>query len=220
LPDLQVFCDFDGTITLEDVGNLLFSRFSDAELWWEKARQWRKNEVDGRELWRAGVSRLRISEAQLTGFVAGIELDPDFYGFYTFCRLNDIPMTVLSDGLDFYIQRILQLHGMDPPVLSNRLIEMADGSFEAEFPFFEQGCGSCANCKGSHIRRMTPSGSESLYVGDGYSDLCALEAADIVYAKDDLLRLCRERGLKCRPFSRFRQVQQGCEELLGVKQRS
>jgi len=45
-------------------------------------------------------------------------------------------------------------------------------------------------------------------VGDGYSDRCAVAAADVVYAKDDLLEYCRARGLAARPFTSLTEVAQ------------
>jgi 2-hydroxy-3-keto-5-methylthiopentenyl-1-phosphate phosphatase len=43
-------------------------------------------------------------------------------------------------------------------------------------------------------------GSELVYVGDGYSDRCAAESADLVFARRGLAGYLEERGI---PFERF-----------------
>lgn len=33
---LRIFCDFDGPIAVKDVGNELFTRYSDRDHWWRR----------------------------------------------------------------------------------------------------------------------------------------------------------------------------------------
>jgi 2-hydroxy-3-keto-5-methylthiopentenyl-1-phosphate phosphatase len=51
-------------------------------------------------------------------------------------------------------------------------------------------------------------------VGDGMSDRFAVEVADVVFAKRQLLAHCRENGIACHPFETFLDVQTGIEKLL------
>ena len=37
---LRIFCDFDGTIAVNDVGNELFTRFGDPKHWWHLVSLW------------------------------------------------------------------------------------------------------------------------------------------------------------------------------------
>jgi hypothetical protein len=54
---------------------------------------------------------------------------------------------VLSDGLDYYIQRVLLRHGLDLPVLANHLEFAPPDRIAVSFPYFEHSCGKCGNCK-------------------------------------------------------------------------
>jgi 2-hydroxy-3-keto-5-methylthiopentenyl-1-phosphate phosphatase len=45
-----------------------------------------------------------------------------------------------------------------------------------------------------------------VYVGDGYSDRCAAELADLVFARRGLARYLDERGLAYEPFDDFHQI--------------
>ena len=48
--------------------------------------------------------------------------------------------------------------------------------------------------------QWSPDGTELVYVGDGYSDRCAAESADLVFARRGLASYLEERGV---PFERF-----------------
>jgi 2-hydroxy-3-keto-5-methylthiopentenyl-1-phosphate phosphatase len=211
----RIFCDFDGTIAQNDVGNLVFTNFGDAEHWWRLVDEWREGRIDGRELWQRQCKVSRMTETQLDEFAATQSIDPAFSAFVTFCSRQAFPVYVLSDGMDAYIRRILAHHGLnDLIVRANHLIIHADGQLEAEFPFYEMSCGSCANCKGSHLRQERQPGETIIYVGDGRSDLCALGEADLVFAKDELLEYCRENDHECAPFKTFADVQAEIERRL------
>jgi 2-hydroxy-3-keto-5-methylthiopentenyl-1-phosphate phosphatase len=111
--------------------------------------------------------------------------------------------------MDLYIQRILSLHGLElVPVFANHMIINKNHSIRVEFPYYHQGCGVCANCKGMHIRQHRLPGETSVYVGDGFSDLCAVKEADILFAKKDLRHYCECHEIPFIPFQTFSEVRQ------------
>jgi 2-hydroxy-3-keto-5-methylthiopentenyl-1-phosphate phosphatase len=58
-------------------------------------------------------------------------------------------------------------------------------------------CGTCGEpCK----RADLPADGEVVYVGDGYSDRCAAQAADRIFARDSLARYLDEQGVAYEPF--------------------
>ena len=212
---LRIFCDFDGTVALNDVGNLLFTSFGDADHWWNLVEDWRERRVDARALWRAQAAVSRITPEILRSFCASQPIDPHFSNFVAFCNEYHFPVSIISDGMDLYIQHILEQHGMeDVKYYANRLILRENGDVRVEFPHYQSGCKICANCKGYQIALHTRKGETSVFVGDGYSDLCAVDRADIVFAKNDLLVYCRDKNVVCRPFDNFADVQHGLLEIL------
>ena len=211
----RVFCDFDGTVAKNDVGNLVFTQFGDADHWWKLVNEWRQGHIDGRDLWRRQCEKSKMTEQELDKFAATQPLDPTFKDFVSFCRMNDIPMYIVSDGMDAYISRILKVHGLEDLVVRSNHLEMdANGQLSVEFPYYERGCGSCANCKGLHVKEEKQAGETTLFVGDGYSDKCALAAADITFAKADLLKHCQENNISCRPFNDFSDVKRELQVIL------
>lgn len=212
----RIFTDFDGTIALQDVGDRLFIQFGDEKKWWQLVQQWREKKIDGRELWRRQSEITRITDEQMDRFAAAQAIDATFTPFVQFCRRNKYPVYVLSDGMDAYIHRILSAHGIvNIKVRANHLHINADGTLSVSFPYFEQSCGQCANCKGSHIRKERRPGETAVYIGDGYSDLCAVDAADILFAKDALADHCHENNIPFEPYASFADVQKRLTELNG-----
>ena len=132
-----------------------------------------------------------------------------------YCRDNDIPVTILSDGLDYYIEYILSKHGInDIPFRSNHMY-FNDGDMIVEFPFIDKGCGRCGNCKRWHIDMLRKDGDCIIYVGDGYSDRYAVNSADVVFAKGDLAEYCRKNNHDYLPFEDFYTVLKYLENLDG-----
>jgi len=212
---LRIFCDFDGTIAVKDVGNELFTRYGDRDYWWRLVKLWHQGEIDGRQLWQRQCERSRLRPQELDAFARSQELDPWFPPFYRFCRQRALPLYVISDGMDAYIHRILEHHRITEVQLRcNHLQVGQDGRLSVVFPYYEQSCGRCANCKGSHIRREKRSGETTLYVGDGLSDLSAVGAADILLAKKQLRAYCEEKGVNYIAYENFADVQAVVEKLL------
>lgn len=212
---LRIFCDFDGTVAQNDVGNLIFTKFGNAAHWWELVDLWKKGDIDGRDLWRKQAAISIMKPGELDEFATTQLLDPHYNDFIDFCHDKDFPVYVCSDGMDAYISRILDHHGLfDLTVCSNHLEIAKDGSLSASFPYYEFGCGQCANCKGYHVRSKKQPGEKTVYIGDGLSDVCGAIEADIVFAKKDLLEYCRNNNLDAIPFETFEKVRIGLTQLL------
>ena len=200
----RVFCDFDGTLAVHDVGNLLFTHFADARQWWQLVALWKRGEIDGKSMWQRICEVTRIRHEQLDQFAASQAIDPGFVPFRQFCIEHGFPLYVVSDGMDAYIRRILVHHRLhEVQVRSNHLEIGEDGTLQVSFPYFEDGCGTCANCKGAHIRLERKEGERTVYVGDGLSDKCAAGEADILFAKKDLERYCINNTIPYHAYSTF-----------------
>lgn len=181
----KVFVDFDGTITKQDVGNAFFRKFGNEAESMKAVAQWKSGEISGRDLLLTEASTAEVTESAAEKFVDGFEIDPTFRIFFDFCREEGIEMSILSDGLAFYIERILSSNGIaGVPVYSNSS-HFKNGGIAIEFPY-ESECTKCANCKGYQILTQTGADDIIVYVGNGFSDRCAVQYADIVFAKDEL----------------------------------
>ena len=196
---VSLFIDFDGTIATEDVGRSFFTLFGGGRNI-PLVERWARREITSFECLREEAGLVSVSEADLTRFLRRFKIDPGFSDLHDLCVSKEIPMYVISDGLDIYIDPILKRSGFgDIPVLSNRAI-FAAGGLEVEFPYLDYSCGHCGNCKGAAIRRLMREGDRSIFVGDGYSDLCAVDVADYLFAKGDLADYLRDSGKEFTSF--------------------
>ena len=109
---IRVFSDFDGTISAKDVGASLFNHFSGKRNW-GTVQLWMEQKISSREcLWRE-CSYIDASKQKLLAALDRIEIQKGFSEFVSFLKTRSIPLHILSDGLDFYIQAFLARNGFD-----------------------------------------------------------------------------------------------------------
>jgi 2-hydroxy-3-keto-5-methylthiopentenyl-1-phosphate phosphatase len=214
----KIFTDFDGTITKRDVGNLIFKTFSGDAIY-EIIQSWKRNEINSAELLTREAKLAKIKKLDdLYELVRAQAIDDHFLDFVKICKDNDIEIFILSDGMDFYIKMILEKYGIsDLPFFSNRFTytENDDGvSIMPVFPFSDSECKSCGNCKRNHLLYHKQDDEISIYIGDGYSDRCPVEYADIVFCKGELLSYCTAKKIPFNEFRSFSEVNDKLNELL------
>jgi 2,3-diketo-5-methylthio-1-phosphopentane phosphatase len=203
---MLIFSDFDGTLAQNDVGDALIKTFGDWPECEKAVQRWMRGEISSCEYYEVAALTMRVNQKQLEDFCDAQPLASGFLEFAAFCRQRNWPLTVLSDGLDYYIQHMLLRHHLDLPVFANHLEFVPPNRIVVSFPYFDYSCGLCGNCKGHHVRRLAKPGEEIVYIGDGYSDRCAAQEADIIFAKRDLAKWCEERRMKHWRFDSFEQV--------------
>jgi 2-hydroxy-3-keto-5-methylthiopentenyl-1-phosphate phosphatase len=76
-----------------------------------------------------------------------------------------------------------------------------------EFPHQRESCSHCACCKCAQLLTSSADEDTLVYVGDGYSDVCPVRMADVVFARDHLLTFCSTNGIPHHPFHDFTEVQ-------------
>jgi 2-hydroxy-3-keto-5-methylthiopentenyl-1-phosphate phosphatase len=220
---LKIYVDFDGTVTLNDVGDYLFSQLGGqrCELLVE---EYLGGKIGARECFVGeceASSPARIERLQEV--IDQQEIDPSFRDFAQFCEDRSIPFYVLSDGFDYYIERILERHGLGHVKFFSNHLELrpVDGvglfSLIPVFPYKDSECNSCANCKRNHLLTLSSEDDIIVYVGDGYSDRCPSRYADIVFAKGDLIRYCREENISYFEYQTFKDIINRIEKVLSQK---
>ena len=191
-------CDFDGTVSPNDIGAAFAERFSEngsAERVPELA-EWRAGRLGHRALTEAQCAVMRASRAEALEFTRGFTLDPAFPPFVREARERGDHVMVVSEGFDFYVQDQLARAGLaDLPWAANALDFLPDGRLVPRFPFADPACDRCGNCKAQHVRRFQAQGDLAVLVGDGDSDRHGAMAADVVLARRSLLEWCRTVGL-------------------------
>ena len=103
---------------------------------------------------------------------------------------------VVSSGLEQLIQPVLAREGVEVELLANRAVAGPDG-----WGIIWRDEADCSVCGQPCKRNMLPDGNGPLvYVGDGYSDRCAAQAADRIFARRGLAAYLDEQTIAYEPF--------------------
>ncbi len=204
---IAVLLDYDGTISLRDVGDELMKRFvaDQAEVDAMDAR-YVTGEVGSRELMAWDMDMLPDDPALLRAHAASVPQDEGLVGLVDLCRDHDIAVEVVSDGLGFYVESNLARLGLgDLPVATNRNL-VSGGGAGVSFPYGHPTCHVCGTCKRERVRAHQADGRVVVFVGDGPSDRYAAWHADVTFAKGSLRAWCEAAGVAIEPWHRLDEV--------------
>lgn len=240
----HLYLDFDGTISTVDIGYDLFARRGEIDSWLSGLMS---GVIGIRDYWRGVVASFDPpNPVELDEYLLSIPPDPGADRLVAFARANGLPILVVSDGLDYYVDRYLALHGLDVERRCNLLIEWGEASdvlrssvvgsnmffsggsdhvdaaarprLDVIFPDAAEGC-TCltAACKRNIVLTATPQESRIIYVGDGISDYCPAEHADVIFAKDRLAAYCNAHRLPHYTFRTLDDVTRQLGKILSRK---
>jgi 2-hydroxy-3-keto-5-methylthiopentenyl-1-phosphate phosphatase len=203
-----VFTDFDGTITRNDIGDSMFKVFGDPGNCAEAFRATRDGKIGMTESWQRSCATVEsLSSAAFDSFVDWQEIDTGFHRFEQYCKDKSIPIHIVSDGFDLYIRHVLDREQLNHlPFYSNELVIEAGGTLAPHFPYTDEECRMCANCKRNHLLTKSSDDSVIVYIGNGYSDQCPSRYADVVFAKGSLLAYCERENITYHRFESFDDV--------------
>ena len=215
----KVFVDFDGTISTVDVGDTIFRKFADREKVDKVIVRLLNDEISAKQSWMSMCEITgEVNKEELDKLIDSIEIDQTFHELVDFCNAGSMELYVLSDGFDYYINRILEKENIKGlTVYSNKLTLNEAGRLSPDFPYFDVSCPSSANCKRNHI--ITHSGDEdfTIFIGDGNSDKFVAEYCDFIFAKDDLLKYCERERITYYPYKNFQDIVKKIEQLAAKK---
>jgi len=211
-----ILCDFDGTITRADTADAVFNAFADPA-WRDVEALWEAGEIGSAECMRRQMELVDASYPQLHDLLDSLEIDPAFPAFSEFCARNGISLTIVSDGIDYFIHRILGRYGLSRlPVKANRLVHLGGRHFSLSHPNSVKDCASGAGACKCSIEAAQAFRGTTILIGDGRSDFCVAQEADLVFAKKSLLQHVQEQGIAAHEFSTFSDVQNMIEEFIAA----
>lgn len=198
LANTSVFFDFDGTITLDDVGVYLLERFADPDDWAALDEQYKAGTLGSRECIELQWQTMAATEAEFRAVANEVRVDPGFVPLAGALRSAGAEVAIVSDGWGFYIPSLLG--EIDLPVMTNT-IDFATNSLISPYRNDAcETCGVCGTCKPTIVRAAAERGRETVFIGDGTSDRHAARVADRVFAKGALAEWCAGEGIVHTPF--------------------
>ncbi len=214
-----VVSDFDGTISTKDISYEILERFTSGG-WQGVDEAYARGEIGSQEAFRLILEKIKATKAELVEYIDRLSppIDPRFVEFYHYVRERNIDLVILSDGFHFYIKRLLEKEGItDIPIYANDIVEDENGTLVPTFPYHSKECDKCGNCKSNVVKKLKEEHDHIIFIGDGYSDLCATVLADTLFAKRRLMSHAVEMRLPYIYFHDFADVQAEFEkEIKGV----
>ncbi len=209
-PPFRMLVDFDGTLVEPNVAIILVEEFcaDGKRVAHEIDELLHTGKITLREAWSRQVALLdphRLSEmaewaVRNTPFRAGAK------ELIAFLERHHIPTTIVSGGLDFYIDPILRHAGIDLPVFSDRIRPTGNGGLELLHPFGHATCRLCGICKAQLAYPFPAPPLRTAFAGDGSTDRYAAEVADLVFARRRLKLYCDKAQIPYFPFEDFHPV--------------
>jgi 2-hydroxy-3-keto-5-methylthiopentenyl-1-phosphate phosphatase len=200
-----VICDFDGTITDVDTGQLVLTTFSGND-WIRYHEQYVRGELSFEECLRRQYSHVaRATKASILSLVEErVHVRRGFEELLAAAALADAPVVVASYGLDFCIERVMGnvRNGGAVQVYSPKA-KLEEGGITLDFP--SPHTKDVVNLKDDAVCWYKQKGFEVLFVGDDASDLPAVEKADASFAIEgsELATMCEREGIKCVTIADF-----------------
>jgi 2-hydroxy-3-keto-5-methylthiopentenyl-1-phosphate phosphatase len=197
---MRIVCDFDGTISRQDTVDEVLEQLAD-QRWRVLERQWLANEITAATCMREQIALIDPNKARLDAALDKVALDPGFARFLAWGESLGHDISIVSDGVDYFIDRILRRHELGHvPVVANRLVR--DRRLRLEQPWLRSGCaagsGVC-KCAAARAGEAAP----LVFIGDGRSDFCLAAKADVLFAKDALAVHAASRGQAFHRFQTF-----------------
>jgi 2-hydroxy-3-keto-5-methylthiopentenyl-1-phosphate phosphatase len=195
-------CDFDGTVTEEDVSFCLLDTFAQGD-WRRLLRHYKENRISVGEFNTRAFAMVKSDQnALLEEVKVKTKVRAGFHELVNYCQKQDFRLVIVSNGLDFYIRAVLKDLGLE-----NIEVHAAQASFHPagmvvqylgpDGRILEDGF------KEAYIKLFLGLQYRVIYVGNGDSDFPPAKYAQHVFATGELLTYCRDNKLNCKPFEDF-----------------
>ena len=188
---MTLILDWDGTVTVDDTLIVALREFGNWQVYLDASAALRRGEITLHEEIRRDAESITAPIDEVAGWLReNLELRPGFHDLAEAYR----PL-IVSSNFRQLIEPILEREGVELEVRAND-VTWSPAGWRATFRNGDV-CGTCGEpCK----RADLPADGEVVYVGDGYSDRCAAQAADRIFARDSLARYLDEQDVAYEPF--------------------
>ncbi|HLX60988.1 MAG TPA: HAD-IB family phosphatase [Planctomycetota bacterium] len=202
---MLILCDFDGTITLQDVTNLIWDRFIGPSWRGDLLSSYKRGHISHLKIMVDGYKLVREPKYVLMDYVRPlVSLRAGFDALRAHCAARQWPLAVVSGGLDFYIQEFLPA---GVPFYSYTAA-FNEHWHVAPPPHIEKAEAEDFKVSVKRLLKKQHRKEHVAFIGDGRNDFPVASKADKVFAvrHSMLAQLCQERGVACREFDDFAEI--------------
>lgn len=198
--------DFDGTISKKDFFAYATSTIIPPEDMkpWSDYKQGKIKHVDALN---KIFNKINLQKDDFDAFIDTIEIEEYFLPTVEICRKMNVDVYVVSAGADYYISRILNNLNISDKVtlITNPSKYSQEHGLELipvdkSHEYYDEDLGIS---KQYFVEKMKKEGYSVLFAGDGMPDIAAASSADVVFAKDYLIELCKRSNIKYNKFDTY-----------------
>ena len=213
-----VFSDFDGTITERDVIVMIMEKFAPPV--WEEIKD--KILYERTITLKDGVEKLfslidSNKKNEIIEFAKKeAKIRAGFDEFLNFCIKEDINFYVISGGLDFFVDPVLEKYKDKIKIFCN-LGNFKSEKIKIDYKYLPRNCilcGECGCCKIEIIENYPKEEYKRVLIGDSLTDLAASKIVDIVFARSDLIKYLKQEGTLYIQFDDFYEVKEKLQQKL------
>ncbi len=209
-----VQCDFDGTITQEDVSFLLLDAFADGD-WRQLLADYSKSKTPVGYFSTKAFAMIKADRQTLLNFVKGrVQIRAGFNELLSYCHRWGFQFVIVSNGLDFYIETVLKDIGVESIKVFAAQAQFRPEGIQVKY-IGPEGRQLQNGFKEAYTKLFLRRGYRVIYVGNGSSDLSPARHAHHIFAAGNLLDSCKEININCIPFVDLSDVVKGLELLDG-----
>jgi 2-hydroxy-3-keto-5-methylthiopentenyl-1-phosphate phosphatase len=207
-----VLTDFDDTAAAQNVAELLLNRFGHPS--WQDVRQrFRDGELNLKEYQEITFRDIQASRSDMGKYVQeNANFRPHFQELWRYCQDQGIPMAIVSQGLDFYIEALLEKEGLTGVPVYAVDTQFTPQGITYQYNYTRPGNEEAGNSKGVVVDSFLQQGHYIFFAGDGASDFEAAERADVVFAHQTLARQCAEENIAFQEFKDFGDMHKAVRE--------
>jgi 2-hydroxy-3-keto-5-methylthiopentenyl-1-phosphate phosphatase len=202
---MLILCDFDGTITMQDVTNLIWDHYIGPSWRGDLLTSYKHGQITHLKIMVDGYKLIHAPKHELLDYVRPlVSLRPGFDTFRQYCQTMGWPLAVVSGGVDFYIEALLP-----PGVPFYSYCGAHRGHWEVFAPpNVEKNEADDFKVCVKRLLKNLHRKEKVAFIGDGRNDFPVAKLADIVFAVRDstLAHFCKERGQTCHEFVDFAEL--------------
>ncbi len=198
-------CDFDGTITEEDVSFMMLDAYAGGN-WRQLFSEYQEGKISVGRFNTEAFSMVKVGRESLLEIARGkVGIRPGFHELLACCRSKGFRFAIVSNGLDFYIEEILNSIGMGDLEVHAARTRFHSQGVRVQY-IGPDGSYLDSDFKLAYANSFLGEGYRIIYMGNGDSDLTPAKQCHYVFATGTLLERCKQTNLDCTPFTNFNEV--------------
>jgi 2-hydroxy-3-keto-5-methylthiopentenyl-1-phosphate phosphatase len=198
-----VVTDFDGTVTSLDISDSLLVHFGYASV--EEVEHSYSSEVITEDWMKRKFSTIVLPPQKVEEYIFSKSMmRPHFDTMANNCKKLDIPLEIVSGGLDIYIEPMLKKWKLQwIKHYCAKTIQLNKG-MNLDYWFLKGK--SLEEFKAGRVLAAKKKGYGVIFCGDGQSDFLAAKNADLVFSTYKLYQMCIQNNIETYKLSDFREI--------------